>query len=133
MTLTSPSKWRMHSMWLIAEPNCQLIAHPTPLLVVASCQFCLMKSYPYSTVPWSAYAYLNQLPFLAANSHSFACVSTDLSVQGVIYDTSIYQFGGWLVSFVCFFRLHHILPLHSLEKLLQCLLQFGTALTSSPS
>lgn len=77
-------------MWLIAESSFQLMAHPTPLFVVASCQFCLMKSYLYGAVPWSAYAYLSQLPFLAASSHS--CASTDLSVQGVIYDTSIYQY-----------------------------------------
>lgn len=82
----------------MAEPNRQLMAHLTPLLLVASCQFCL-KSYPYSAVPWSAYAYLNQLPFLAANSHSFLCVSTDLSIQGMIYDTSIHQCLGWLIVF----------------------------------
>lgn len=91
-------------MWLIAEKNCQLMAHPTPLLLVAGCQFCLMKSYPYSAVLWSASAYLSQLLFLVANSHSFACVSIDLSVQGVIYDTSIYQFGGWLGFFFVFFQ-----------------------------
>lgn len=50
----------------------------------------------------SAYAYLNQLPFLAANSHSFSCISTDLSVQGMVYDMSIYEFWSWF-GFFCLF------------------------------
>lgn len=124
----------MHSIWLIAETNCQLMAHPTPLLVVASCQFCLMKSYHYSAVPWSVYAYLNKLPFLPANSHSFACFSTDLSVQMVIYDTSIYQVGGWLSFFDCLFfqTAPNLTPAFFIEAF-TVFVPICTALTSSPS
>lgn len=94
-----PAQQRLHSIQLTAKPGCQPMAHPTPLLLVTGCQFCLMLQ------PQVQFCGLLKTTYGSSQLFPNCCFPFFYFCQlrGMIYDTCLYQQVSWLFFLMVFF------------------------------
>lgn len=104
-----PAKQRLHTIQLTAKPGCQLMAHPTLLLLVTGCQFCLVLQ------PQVQFCGLLKTTYGSSQLFPNCCFPFFYFCQlrGMIYDTCLYQQVSWLFFLIFFFGLHQMLSLYS--------------------